>query len=131
MPPRPASPSRWNLALFPLAVLCGAAAWVVLVLAGLAVHAWRFPAPTFPGVRSPAGLALALLPPLLPALSLGAAAANALLWRVPPARRAMEAEASAAPRADYPTAQRDLLRTAGRQLLLAGLVMLAGALLVR
>jgi hypothetical protein len=124
-------PSRWNLLLYPLAVAAGALAWLLLVLAALALHAWRFGAREFPGGLGPAALALALLPPVLPALSLGALAANALVALVRPARRALEAEGRGTPGAALREAQRDLARSAAVQLAIAVAIMAAGALLLR
>ncbi len=79
------------------------------------------------GTRMTLSRALLLFAPALPALSGAMVISNFLIYRIPPARRAMEAEDRGHPGTDYATAQKAL----GQLTLYAGsvalLLLLAGA----
>lgn len=101
--------SPWHLLklllLFPLIGFSGyllmQLMWQIHVIAYPA-HAGRFAAFLHEHQNSTLSVARALIlfPPFLPAIGIGALITNLLLWCIPPARRAFEAEAMIPPEAD-------------------------------
>jgi hypothetical protein len=128
--------SPWNLPLIPL-VFGG---WFVLWWAFFRL-AWRVHELLYPEHAGkfaefwPGGVSLGAFIPsfmmlfglMVPALAIAMVAANAVLWLVPPARRALEAEARPFPGTDFRSAQRTLIRVAVWAMLLGAVVSLAGA----
>ncbi len=129
--PSPGSPrtrSPWNLLFPPLVLAVGGLAWLGLALAVHALHARAGELP-FPLVRSGLAGLLMFAPICLPAATIGLLGANAVARLVPPARRALDAESSGHPGADYAAAQRGLLKAAALLLLVTLPMAVVGALL--
>ena len=108
--------SAWSLLLPVLILPLWLTVWWVLVvaalamrelLAGQAVHSLNQLTAVLGGQLSPR-TALMVVPTFAPALVVAMVVGNFLAYRVPPARRAFDREAQAAPGTDYGTAQRTL-----------------------
>jgi hypothetical protein len=124
--------SAWNILLFPLVFALGAVAYWILIEA-----VWRLRGALVPAEDRSLGemlhgscdgvsIFLMMVAPLFAALPIGMLAANALVWCVPPARRALDREGEGHWHASFAESQRDLLVIA-RWLVPCSLAISAGA----
>ena len=112
--------SPWNLLLLLVTVLATGAAWWLLFRAVALVQRAVAPAKVFGVNMSHPGEILMVVPPFFPAVAIGMLLANAILWCISPARRALERESKGFPGTDFAAAM--------KQVGLAGLVLLAIAI---
>jgi len=131
--------SKWNL-LLPLVIipLWLGLWWAAIEMACLAhILFARTPVPPLGEWMAVlgAGMSLAhvliLFPPFVPAVAAAMVIGNYLIYLIPGARRAMDAEDRAFPGTDYSTAQRELMRIARYTAPIALLLALLGAWLLK
>ncbi|MBX3024560.1 hypothetical protein KF840_06580 [bacterium] len=102
--------SPWNL-LLPVAVL---AVWIptlLLTLVGIdRIHRLLYPEQSLPAQPGGVAVLLATLPVVLGTIPVALFVGNVLVWFVPPARRVLDAEATAHPGTSFAPSQRALLK---------------------
>ena len=132
--------SAWNLLLplfiFPLWLALWGGAVEVVWLAHVALLSGHVVSPSYfwmrgvgPGMT--AGRALLVFPLLVPALTAGMVVSNFLIYLIPPARRAMDAEDQGFPGTDYKTAQTTLGRLTAIAFPIAAILACVGATLIK
>jgi hypothetical protein len=123
--------SPWNLLLFLLMFAAWWALGFLLAWLGASLHAALHPgqAPMFGPGSNRLSTMLVLLPSLFGTLAPGFLLANLILHALPPARRALNAEAQTVPGTGYGESQRTLLKVGWRILAVCAPVWLLGVLL--
>jgi hypothetical protein len=101
--------SPWDLLLIPAFVASLGLLWWFFVALLLVAHGNLYLGQDLASTPRGVGPILTTVSPLFAAIPLGMLFANALVWLIPPARRALEREALA-PRASFQTTQGCLLR---------------------
>lgn len=104
--------SKWNLltlfgSTFFLLVI------VFLFLRGVeSIHVWKYPSQPFSANPQGPWVLLSILPLVFAAIPLSMLCANIVCWLLPPARRALNAEAESFVGVDFVAAQKGLLKIA-------------------
>ncbi|HEX9084497.1 MAG TPA: hypothetical protein VF836_07145 [Gemmatimonadaceae bacterium] len=102
--------SPWDLLLIPAFVSSLGLLWWFFVALLLVAHRNLYLDQDLASTPRGVGPILTTVSPLLAAIPLAMLFANALVWIIPPARRALEREAMLGPRASFQTTQGCLLR---------------------
>lgn len=96
--------SRWNLLLIPAVLLPIAAIWVGTALLAQQAHMALYPAQTLRNARG-VWVIITVMAPVLAAGPLGMLVGNFLVWKVGPARTALDREAEPHPITTYGSSQ--------------------------
>jgi hypothetical protein len=102
--------SPWNLILIPAFVASLGLLWWFFVALLLVAHRNLYSGQDLYSKPRGIGPILTAVSPLFAAIPLAMLFGNALVWLIPPARRALEREATLVPRASFQTTQGCLLR---------------------
>lgn len=110
--------SRWNLLLFIVGIIAIAAVTVLLVLLADFYLQFRGSPSLFSPETPERTQILVICGGFFVSLPISMVLANSLVWLIPPARRALDAETKAHPGTEYPTAQRHLTYAARKMIAL-------------
>jgi hypothetical protein len=121
--------SSWNLLLIPFVVLSLALLWFGSSQLLGVLHAKIYPGQSFQNSQHGLGVILAAISPFFGVVPLAMVLSNALIWVIPPARRALDKEAQPHPGTSFHQAQRNLLKLALVLVPISALFSITGALL--